>query len=489
MLSVVPLRFVMAIFYFAMIAALFIGVTSCGLALRDTVGQGSSEVQPVDPYMTPRPAPALPRTAIEPLVVEPGQTVVSLTFDDGRASNAMAGRMLAEHGLAGTFFVSSGKIGEPGFLTLSDLDELALLGNEIGGHTAMHIDVESADLDEARRQVCIDRTTLVDWGFPVRSFSYPFASADEDLQRVVAGCGYNSARSLGELQPVRVPVNTPPDLTCEFCANTETIPPANPMYTRAPAQYTNDWTMADLERRVDEAAAAGGWLQLTFHGLCPSDCSDLSYPVEQFDAQLRWLAERQAAGVILVRTVGEVIGGPVQPAVSEPLPAPVPDGINGLTNPGFEDHTGDTASCWMPSSFGDNVADFTLVPEGRNGGTASRVEMRDHIDGDAKLIQFTDFGECAPAVASGHRYTVSAWYTSTAPTSFSVQYRLPRGGWVYGTQSPPFAPSNDFTLAQWALPPIPQNVSAISFGLSLRENGVLVTDDYSIIGESTGAVP
>jgi hypothetical protein len=106
--------------------------------------------------------------------------------------------------------------------------------------------------------------------------------------------------------------------------------------------------------------------------------------------------------------------------------------------------------------------------------------MRDYVNGGAELLPAMDLGTCAPAVAAGQTYTIAAWYTSTVPTAFSVQYRLARGIWVYAMSSPEFAPATQCTTARWALPPIPDGVTAVSFGLGLTRNGELVTDDYSL---------
>ena len=61
-----------------------------------------------------------------------------------------------------------------------------------------------------------------------------------------------------------------------------------------------------------------------------------------------------------------------------------------------------------------------------------------------------------------------------------MQYRIARGTWGYGTTSPVFNPATEYTPARWTLPPIPDGVTAISFGLILQQNGELVTDDYSM---------
>src|SRR5438094_491664 len=52
------------------------------------------------------------------------ETVVSLTFDDGIATQYnLAGPLLASHGMHGTFFINSGNVGtDPYFMSWSDID-------------------------------------------------------------------------------------------------------------------------------------------------------------------------------------------------------------------------------------------------------------------------------------------------------------------------------------------------------------------------------
>ena len=52
-------------------------------------------------------------------------------------------------------------------------------------------------------------------------------------------------------------------------------------------------------------------MQLTFHGLCPTRLLRHHHRGPEFDAFLAWLADQQAQGNLIVRTVGDVIGGPV----------------------------------------------------------------------------------------------------------------------------------------------------------------------------------
>ena len=73
---------------------------------------------------------------------------------------------------------------------------------------------------------------------------------------MVAGCGYNSARSQGDLRS---------RLGCADCAVSETVRPADPFSTRSTPEVGSAWTIADLQQSVMEAETAGGWLQLGFY--------------------------------------------------------------------------------------------------------------------------------------------------------------------------------------------------------------------------------
>ena len=112
--------------------------SGCGIQMRTPAAPVTTTITASvsAPSATPREAVILPPVNVEPLELDPGQTVVTITFDDGRASNAKAAQILNAYGLRGTFFINSGNIGKPGYLSLTDLDWIATdSGNEIGGNT------------------------------------------------------------------------------------------------------------------------------------------------------------------------------------------------------------------------------------------------------------------------------------------------------------------------------------------------------------------
>lgn len=405
----------------------------------------------------------------------PVKTVVSLTFDDAFADHKLAAQLMNDHGVKGTFFVPSGYLGAPGYLTEEEVEAIAAAGHEIGGHTVSHPDLTSVSADEAKRQICQDRLQLSAWGFAVRSFAYPFAAVNDNVRAAAEACGYSSARGLGGLDLAR----------CGSCQNAESLPPADAYVTKAPPQVESDWSLADLKAVVRRAERTGGWAQLTFHHVCESGCEMAVTPTD-LKRLLTWLQSRRAAGTV-VRTVGDAVGGPVLPAVPGPMAPPLEPGKNGIVNGGYEEPgAADAPRCWMRGGYGDNTALLDTTDAARSGSVAGRVTVSGYQDGDAKWLPSFDLGECSPSVAPGRQYSLRSWYTSTVPTQFTVYLRDAGGRWHYWTSSPWFAASGAFSQAVWTTPQVPADVTAMSFGLNLFSDGTLVTDDVEIY-DSFGA--
>ena len=240
-------------------------------------------------------------------------TVVSLTFDDGNADQLTAAQIMNNVGLDGTFYITSGVINSPNYLTVANLQGLAANGHEIAGHTVTHPDLVTLPSDEATRQVCNDRVNLTNWGFAVTSFAYPFASSNAATEGIVRNCGYNSARGLGDIKT---------RFSCAGCPLAESIPPGNAYNTAAPDQVDNTWTLADLQRSVTQAESVGGWIQLTFHHIAASSADPLNVTPTVFQQFAAWLKARPATTT--VKTVNQVIGGTLKPAVSGPAVPPQP---------------------------------------------------------------------------------------------------------------------------------------------------------------------
>jgi peptidoglycan/xylan/chitin deacetylase (PgdA/CDA1 family) len=115
------------------------------------------------------------------------RNTVAITFDDTYADNLPAARILAEHRLPATFFVSASYVGsERSYpwdahlpklpnLTWDDVREMASLGHEIGSHSMEHADFGSIDAATARHELAESKRVIEDQlQRPARWFAYPF---------------------------------------------------------------------------------------------------------------------------------------------------------------------------------------------------------------------------------------------------------------------------------------------------------------------------
>src|SRR3954447_4677539 len=406
-----------------------------------------------------------------------GPVVVSLTYDDANADQIPAASTLVANGLRGTFYLNSGFLNAPGYLTNADVKSLLAAGHEIGGHTVNHPDLTTVSTTEAQRQICLDRQNLSALtGVTVTDFAYPFASANSAVEKVASDCGYNSARGLGDVKS-RFCV---PSSNCPVYAESTT--PADYFYTKALDEVESNWTLTDLQNGVLSAAShGGGWVQYTFHHICTPGaayCADPQITTSLYNQFIQWLGNRVKAvgSTTTVKTVAQVINKPAKPIV----PPPGATSPNAVQNPSLETVTSGVPNCFQQAGYGTNTPSFATTTPGHTGSVAEKVGITGYTDGDAKLLPQLDLGQCAPSVTPGHSYKLGEWFTSTGVTQFAVYLRTSAGGWQYWTSSPWFAASSSYVNATWTTPAVPTGYTAISFGLNIFSNGSITTDDFSL---------
>ena len=127
------------------------------------------------------------------LVTDPGgQRRIALTFDDGgRSAATTIAPMLAQRGWHGHFFVTTERIGTPGFVDEDDIRALAAAGHVVGSHSHTHpVMTTLADAqiaDEWRRSKAILEDVLA---APVTVLSVPNGFYSARVGRVAAEAGY-----------------------------------------------------------------------------------------------------------------------------------------------------------------------------------------------------------------------------------------------------------------------------------------------------------
>jgi peptidoglycan/xylan/chitin deacetylase (PgdA/CDA1 family) len=435
-------------------------------------------------------APATQATAADPAAKAP--TVVTFTWGGGLADQMGALPVFRRYHMHATFYVPSGLVCQPSvspgctrfpYLTLSELRQIAADRNEIGGLSVEHIPLTGLPAAEAQREICDDRVNLTRWGFRVTDFAYPFALVNHTLQVLTRRCGYNSGLGTGQLRGAGL---------CLHCPRAETIPPRKPYVLRTPIEVASvgtTWTPATFEKIVTGAQRnGGGWIIFTIHDVCAHTCA-LGVTVPELTSVLSWLA-RQAGHGVSVRTVRQVIGGPVRPAVGGPRPRRIPP--PGVINSRLTAVAGGVPACFQTARYGNNHATFRYRRRGGPGGAgAELITVTHRIFGTAQLLPVLDLGECAPEVSAGSSYTVGAWYKSTRPVVFNLYYRTAAGTWKFWVTSPSMPASARWTLVRWTPPAVPAGASALTFGVALTSDGTMATSRYSLVPvrqSSTGLI-
>jgi len=85
-------------------------------------------------------APVAPSLVTAVDFSSPGRYLV-LTFDDGGKSALAASESLARRGWKAHFFIATSLIGQPTFLTATEIRELAACGHIVGSHSHTHPDI------------------------------------------------------------------------------------------------------------------------------------------------------------------------------------------------------------------------------------------------------------------------------------------------------------------------------------------------------------
>ncbi|MBD8606377.1 polysaccharide deacetylase family protein [Aeromicrobium sp. CFBP 8757] len=242
------------------------------------------------------------------------QTVVTLMFDDGWRGQSAAGDLLAAHGMRATFFVNSGMWTYPDYLTRRQVVRLVHQGHEIGGHTLTHARLATAGREVRRREACQDRADLLALGTTVTSFAYPYGYRDDDLQGVVAGCGYTSARAGDGLAD-----RPPQDPLCDCVARL----PFDRDRWAVPVKPTGEAPLdaPTLERWVRQAESVGGWVPIVLGRVCDG-CGPGSISEEALTSFVAWLARRPASTRVetFAAVVGAASGSSTRDDVSHDLP-------------------------------------------------------------------------------------------------------------------------------------------------------------------------
>ncbi len=208
--------------------------------------------------------------------------IVSLTFDDGWQSQYTAGLpLLNQYGYKGTFYIISGSVGQPQYMTLSQVKEMFQNSHEIASHTVHHYDLTSLSLSQLDSELSQSLNYLKKKvGRPINNFAYPYGAYNSLTNQEVRKY-YQSARSSDEGLNSKTNFN---------------------VYNIQAEHITPSTTITQFQSWLDEAKNQKEWLVLMYHQVDNSG-SDYSVTPSSLSTQLQAI---QSSG-LTVRTVNQAL--------------------------------------------------------------------------------------------------------------------------------------------------------------------------------------
>ncbi|HEY1511701.1 MAG TPA: polysaccharide deacetylase family protein [Solirubrobacteraceae bacterium] len=120
---------------------------------------------------------------------------IVISVDDGYADDVRTILPdLERWHMVATFFVITGRMTEPGFLSADQIRELDQAGMDVGDHTAHHVDLRLLTPAELEAETAGSRRTLeAVLGHPVYFLAYPFGAFNDRVVQAVRAAGFTMA--------------------------------------------------------------------------------------------------------------------------------------------------------------------------------------------------------------------------------------------------------------------------------------------------------
>ncbi len=150
-----------------------------------------------------------------------------MTFDDGHKDGyKYIFPVLKEFNVSATFYIISGFVGTPGYLTWKQLDEIYRQGNEVGAHTVSGEGLVRTDWFEKREhrkftrkdliwQITESKKQLQSEGYDTKTFAYPLGEWSDDIVNIIKKDGFiavrDTSRDYTTLDPRAPAVGMNPD--------------------------------------------------------------------------------------------------------------------------------------------------------------------------------------------------------------------------------------------------------------------------------------
>jgi len=180
---------------------------------------------------------------VEPDPAQFPHGLVSIDFDDGWASifeNAIP--ILEAANINSTQYIATAKLGQEGYVTAQEVQQMNALGHEIGAHTRTHPFLTTLSQQDMELEIAGSKQDLIDLGITPASFAYPFDDYNAQTD-AIAQANYDIVR------------------TSDTGFNTAT----SDIFHLVTQSVEVDTTLTQVQAWIDEAITNKTWLILLFH--------------------------------------------------------------------------------------------------------------------------------------------------------------------------------------------------------------------------------
>lgn len=132
--------------------------------------------------------------------------VLTMSYDDGRTADKRLVRLFNKHGIKGTFHLNSGLAGRnDDRIPLEEVGEV-YRAHEVSAHTVTHPTLARCGKEQIVGEMMEDRKALESvTGYPVRGFSYPNGSFNQQLKEMLPYLGIEYARTVASHGDFQMP--------------------------------------------------------------------------------------------------------------------------------------------------------------------------------------------------------------------------------------------------------------------------------------------
>jgi peptidoglycan/xylan/chitin deacetylase (PgdA/CDA1 family) len=241
---------------------------------------------------------------------------VTTSWDDADRSGLKVADVLNRHGLRGTFYVPTGRLGHDPFFTAADLRTLSVAGFEIGAHTVSHAILTEIGPEELKHEVGDCKVVLQQiLGAEVTMFCYPKGRFNAEVVSAVKLAGYRGSRGTQMLDSTSVfdrfamptTVQAYPHRRSNYVRNLIRLGAFGALFESVPDLVGFDGWLELGKKRFDRVMSHGGIWHLYGH---PWEIEKLGL-WEQLGEMLQYVSNRSGVEYVTNGQLLELVMGSV----------------------------------------------------------------------------------------------------------------------------------------------------------------------------------